>query len=830
MTSLPARDLEVNFNVSTISNLEESFSVKHSSSGSLREQSIPLTPPTLSPFNKSTTLKTLGLPSDHKPKSKRERRRHNSLSCRGAIRPLLEENQKLRAELEDMQNQVARFQSEMPSIYDEMEAKVNEISYLKSSLESWQKKYQILSEQQKTMKLKMTWDDEDMQQQLDTISSKSSKEIESIKDRLFQQVNRLSQELTMETHQRNVLVNDLVLAKQQLAKLKKVKDNERHAYLLNISDLQQTCRTANREKQRYRLDIEKMREQIFSLQSELEKQKELVGDKDRLLQTLKEDKSQIEDNGEGRKRRSSVETTILPESLAAELSHNENLIVDLRRQRIDAEEDFEFCREHLVNVLELMEYAVSHIVPESVTGDGFDMLEKAITDTRNFLGLEPLNHEESDRVEKYQSKVRKSTEAPQNLDESTLYNENLVLQPKVLGTGLDEVDFGLSDSKENIKANEAPEQESAVQNFVHMEEFKQQVVKEVSKMKKDILEEFKILAQDHLRTSVVEEQHLKDTIQNSSQDSAQTVIKWIEKERRSTQEVEEKAAEEERVLRRSIEEEEKQKNKQIVEKMTKKIDNLETKLKTANSEIESLKEQQQKDAIERLRLKSEAKKLNEEAGTATSQTTPDESEEKKMSILRLDERAGGLMIAEQRECVTTFLVTYSNSSSWITYRDTKLQTTVYMFEFDGSMWKTRISFLYPFVNYLTQVIGVNKKALGSVLIILPTSTVGIKVRNLAHTFKQMQKTLEQHDSDSLWKYIFIFLKNVATHYREIKRFVGSRTRTDTSGGTLRTNTVHSSGRKRKASNRRRRSKEASQPIELENSLEMRKTQSKESQF
>jgi len=258
--------------------------------------------------------------------------------------------------------------------------------------------------------------------------------------------------------------------------------------------------------------------------------------------------------------------------------------------------------------------------------------------------------------------------------------------------------------------------------------------------------------------------------------------------------------------------------------------NLETKLKTANFEIESLKEQQHKDAIERLRLKDVARKLGEEKRTATLQIAPEESEAKNMSILRLDTMPGGLMIAEQRQCVTTFLVTYSNFSSWVTFRDTNLQTQIYMFEFDGSMWKTRISFLYPFVNYLTQVIGVNKKALGSVLIILPTSTVNIKIKNLANTFKQMYKTLEQHDSDSLWKYIFIFLKNVATHYREIRRFVGSRTRTGTSGGALRKSSTQHLGRKGKqgkASKRSGRPKEVSLPIRFENSFEMKRTHSRE---
>jgi len=481
-----------------------------------------------------------------------------------------------------------------------------------------------------------------------------------------------------------------------------------------------------------------------------------------------------------------------------------------RRLRVDAEEDFELCREHLVNVLELMEYAVCHIVPEKDSGDGFDMLEKAISDTRHFLGLQPIQLRESDKEKNSQSTRRKSAEALEELDESTLYNENLVLSQKDLGTGgLAGVDLDISDS------------------FTNYEEFKQEVLKEVSKMKNDLLEEFKRIATDKPR---FEEQKLNDTIQNSTKDSEQTVIKWIEKKRRPKEKLEERSADLERLIRCSVEVEE-QKKKQVVEGMAKKMVNLETKLKTANFEIESLKEQQQKDAIERLRLKAKAKKLSEEKGTATLRITPEESEAKNMSILRLDTMVGGLTVAEQRECVTKFLVAYSNFSSWVTSRDRSLQTTIYKFEFDGLMWKTRISFLYPFVNYLTQVIGVNKKALGSVLIILPTSTVNIKIKNLAHTFKQMYKTLEQHDSDSLWKYIFIFLKNVATHYREIKRFVGSRTRTDTSGGTLRKSSTQPLGRKGKqgkASKKSGRPKEPSLPITFENSLEMKKTHLRES--
>jgi len=157
-------------------------------------------------------------------------------------------------------------------------------------------------------------------------------------------------------------------------------------------------------------------------------------------------------------------------------------------------------------------------------------------------------------------------------------------------------------------------------------------------------------------------------------------------------------------------------------------------------------------------------------------------------IHRLDTMAG-LTTEEQRDRVSLFLETYSNSSTWQTYKDPKIGTTLYIFDFDGSMWKTRISFLYPFVNYMTQVIGVNKKALGSLFVILPTSTVGVKINRLSNSFRNMLSTLEQHDSDSLWNYIFIFLKNVSTHYGYIKHYVGSRTRTIRTRDTRRRGTL-----------------------------------------
>jgi len=647
--------------------------------------------------------------------------------------------------MEDMENELATFQAEMPSIYDDMDEKVSEISYLKNALEATQKKFKILNERQKNIELKMTWDGEDVEEELSKITTQSNAEIESIRDRLFQRVNKLEQELRIEI-QENELVNEHVLLKKDLAKVKKDRDDDRERYLLNIGEVEQACRLANREKNNYRLAVEEKCDQIYNLETELEKYKGLLTDKDHLVQTLREELNRAANNESDEMKPSSV--GILPGNLAVELSQSENLIAELRQERNNAEDDFALCKEHIENVLQVMEYAVTGGIPDSESGDGVFQLQKAIAETRDFLGLEPIIYEEVE-VEDLTPLV----ETPENFDD-------LVLE----GTGLDQLDLGELKEKSIQKKDEVPEPSPDLLQI--------KVVEEVSKIKEDIRSD---------------------------------IMTWIEKDRQVTLDVE-RSAELERVTnasRRSLEEE-KEKNKETVDRMEKKMANLEAKLTTANSEIDSLKKQRQKDAIEKLRLKADAaskknadnnKSSLYEVKNAGLDVTPEKiSLEKTLHVHRLDD-FGGDKTEEQRDCVTLFLATYSQASEWHTFRDPKIHTTMYMFEFDGSMWKTRISFLYPFVNYMNQVVGVNKKALGSVSIILPTSTVNTKINKLASSFKHIYNTLETHDSDSLWNYVFIFLKNVTTHYGHIKRFVGSKTRANNTGGNWRrTSTQHLSSR------------------------------------
>jgi len=687
-----------------------------------------------------------------------------------SIKLLRAENKKLRQELEAAEDQLAEYKAAISPIYDELESKTSEIQYLQTTLESSQKKYEILHERQKKLELKMTWTDQDMQEQLNLISDETSAEVEGIKERLFIELNRLKKELSTESHERDVLVNDLVMVKQQLSKLRKAKDDEREAYILNSAELERASRNANREKHKLRITVEDMREYIFGLESELEKQKEMVAEKEQLLQTREEELFNKSRKNSALEKRPSCSATILPDNLAVELSHNENVITQIRQEKMNAEDDLAEYKEQLENTLVLVENAYSNISPDSVSGEGKLLLGKAIAQTREFLGLPPLPEEDT----------------RESIDDSNILDDKaLILERNEIGTGLDEVVVLNLFSEQNASeiSYEEPVEPKESPKVDQMEEFKVELVKEVANMKQDLIKEFQQLAQEHLRTSVVEET-IMDTIHNSTQNSTKAVIDWMEKDRKNValaQEVE-NSTEMERLkmaFQTSLEDQQK-KSGIIVERLRKKMADLELALKNSEVEVETLRKHRQKDAAEKLRLKSQIRnnKVDELKIAAVVQEylpSPFSTEEEAKRVHRLNTLAG-IPINDQRACVIKFLQTYSKPSEWKTIQDYQLHTTTYIFNFDETMWKTRISFLYPFVNYMTQVIGVNKKNLGSLFVILPTSTVAMKISRLSNSFCKILDTLQTHDSNGLWNYIYIFLDNVSTHYGNIKRYVGSRTK------------------------------------------------------
>jgi len=695
-----------------------------------------------------------------------------------SIKLLRAENKKLRQELEASENQLAEYQAAMPPIYDELESKTSEIQYLRDTLESSEKKYEILHERQKKLELKMTWTDQDMQEQLNLISDETSAEVEGIKERLFKELNRLKKELSTESHERDVLVNDLVMVKQQLSKLRKAKDDEREAYILNSAELERASRNANREKHKLRITVEDMREHIFGLESELEKQKEIVAEKEQLLQTREEELFNKSRKNSAAEKRPSCSATILHDNLAVELSHNENVITQIRQEKMNAEDDLAEFKEQLESTLELVENAYNNISPDSASEEGKLLLGKAIAQTREFLGLSPLPEEAGQK--------NRDEDSRESIDELNFDDKALILERNEIGTGLDEVDILTLSTEENASeiSYEEPEEPKESPKVDQMEEFKVEVVKEVTKMKQILLKEFQQLAQEHLRSSVVEET-IMDTIQNSTQSSTKAVIDWMEKDRRSVAQAQEleSSTELERLkmaFQASLEDQQK-KSGVIVEKLRKKMADLELALKNSEVEVETLRKHRQKDAAEKLQLKSQIRnnKVDElKVGALVWEILPNPffEEDEGQRVHRLNTLAG-VSINIQRACVTKFLQTYSKPSEWKTVQDYQLHTTTYIFDFDGTMWKTRISFLYPFVNYMTQVIGVNKKNLGSLFVILPTSTVTMKISRLSNSFCKILETLLTHNSDGLWNYIYIFLDNVSTHYGNIKRYVGTRTRT-----------------------------------------------------
>jgi len=699
----------------------------------------PSTPRTIRTSAKN--LSTVWNSENAKKKFKRVRRRHSSSLRRGSVKPLLLENQKLRREMEAMENQLSEYQAQMPSVYDDLEEKADEISYLRSALESSQKKCQILHEQQKEMEMKMIWKTEDIQEELNKISNESNAEIESIKDRLLKQVSRLSQELSLEIHERNVLVNDLVIVKKQLTKLRKDKDDEREAYLYTIAELEGACRAVMKEKNKCRVDIEDMREHVYSLHSELEKQKGFVAEKEQLVETLREELFRVENMDCVTNEPSTVRSTV-PGNLAVELMLNENLIAELRDENSNMVEELAEGREHLENVLEIMEYAVSVITPNSESGDGLFRIEKAIEDTRYYLGLKPIEESETDDH---------MLVSPSVCMDDSAQNENLNVERSEMGTNSSD-NLGsekVPGKQEKTSSNDVPDKKLVPSHCEKVEEFKQEVFKEVARLKEDILQQVKQLNQDNLRINVVEEQ-LIDTIRTSAQNSAKAVISWIENDRDTASDMESsKELKRLAVVSWPCLEWEKKKNKEFMEWLKKTMFSLEAELRKANSKIESLRKQLQKNADEQPRLKfGTERKLIYNYDTT------------KLSNLRKKATSE----SEKRDIVTAFFVTYSNASSWVTFKDQNLQTTSYMFEFNGLMWKAQISFLHPFINYMAQVIGVNKRSMAAGLTLVPTSTASIKIHNLASALKLIQESLETRRTNNLYNYIFIYLKNVATHY------------------------------------------------------------------
>merc|ERR1712176_965957 len=54
-------------------------------------------------------------------------------------------------------------------------------------------------------------------------------------------------------------------------------------------------------------------------------------------------------------------------------------------------------------------------------------------------------------------------------------------------------------------------------------------------------------------------------------------------------------------------------------------------------------------------------------------------------------------------------------------------------------------------------------------------SVQAQIDTLCEAFALILQTLEHHNDDKLWKYVYSFLYNAAAYFKHIQRFVGTRT-------------------------------------------------------
>merc|ERR1719285_1306143 len=208
---------------------------------------------------------------------------------------------------------------------------------------------------------------------------------------MIKELSIVSKKLAIETHERGVLEKDLLELEEQLNKIKRDKDKERESYIINIKELERAFRLATKEQNKYRIQIEDLREHISGLESELKNEIGVVEEQKQLLKTLREELLRAENSRETRCSK------IFPGNREVVLLQSENIISELRQEKKNAEDDLVHCHEHLEMILVLMEYSVSALGPDSGVSEGVFQLEKAIAHTRNYLGLNPAEEDEKVR-------------------------------------------------------------------------------------------------------------------------------------------------------------------------------------------------------------------------------------------------------------------------------------------------------------------------------------------------------------------------------------------------------------------------------------------------
>lgn len=726
-------------------------------------------------------------PSKIKSKAYRQRR-SNSLRTikgkkvrvkRGSVRSILAENSKLRQELEEVENSKAEIQVHLLRMANDFEDLTNENQFLKNQLTAWQRKHDAVKGQLQMTEKKMEYKNWDIKEKLDTISSKSNNEIANFKETLYKEVHKLSQELEVVAFELSAREEDLICTKKQLNNLKKNKDDERESLFMQIQDLQRIIREVTKEKNKYRIDLEDASSTLFSLRLEFEETKSMLDSQKNLVQAQREELEKAYSTSNEPNK-----TNVLGfqgKSLAAEMFHSETVIKDLREENQSIKEELVYCQELLENTWERLELCIG--TADNVRGEALLELKEATEHIRGYLRITPPPESKNQRKISY--------------SESHFDDENFVLNRK----SLDDVILGSSwEDDDSVIHLEGPG--NAIESkLLNVSEEVSTIKEDMSRVIKSGLEE--INQQNKNNTG----KELKELIESNSECQLRAMMDWMEKAReKNAARASEYTTDFTRLKQALLQALAKNSssNEKIVSKMGEEIVVLKNAQETSTAKLESLERQQSDDKqktppnneinqiLERLEtfsrdhdmvveglLKKQA--LSELSITYGASKTSVNSAEEYFSprihrLATLPMTRGSQV--ERRDCVSQFLLFYSNFSNWRTETDSKLRTTVYVFKFGKTKFRTRMSFLYPFVNYLTQVIGVNKAVLGTVSIILPTTSINSRIKKMCSCFDSMHKTLGIHNSENLWNYVYIFIENMSTHYREIQPFIGSRTRTN----------------------------------------------------
>ena len=131
---------------------------------------------------------------------------------------------------------------------------------------------------------------------------------------------------------------------------------------------------------------------------------------------------------------------------------------------------------------------------------------------------------------------------------------------------------------------------------------------------------------------------------------------------------------------------------------------------------------------------------------------------------------------EQKQHLTTFFTTYSVSRNWLQGGKEKgVQKYILQFA-EREPLHARMAFLYSMTLYLGQIVGINKRCIRYAFMLL--RSVQAHIDTLCEAFALILQTLEHHNDDKLWKYVYSFLYNAAAYFKHIQRFVGTRTSVD----------------------------------------------------